>query len=131
MELHAKYHTWLSMDPCFMMRGKKISTENNPRQLGLIFTNHSTWFCVISVMLELTITMQNTSLSNTGVAPVLPTSIRSFHSTTWITFLKGKWELLSYKAYSFKFGSPWELHDAHAWFTIMHGIIAWFYVHEK
>jgi len=65
------------------------STKNTPhdqKMLSAMATSFSTWFHVILhhcrgwIILELTITMQNTSLSNACVAPVFPTSLRSIQS---------------------------------------------------
>jgi len=101
----------------------KKSTENNPHEqmLSAIVTSFSTWFDMMLhdyrgwVTLEL---MQNTSLSNAGVAPVLPMSLRSFHSTTWITFLVRKNCHLTKLTLS-QFGFPRECCSEHYLFMLM------------
>jgi len=84
----------------------------------MLSPNFSSWFHVIFhdfrewIMLELTITMRNTSLTNAGAAPVLPMLISSFHSST---FLKVSENYCYTKLTLLKFGSPRELHDSRTW----------------
>jgi len=114
----------------------KNSTENNPHEqkmLSPMVKSFSAWFHMILrdyrrwVMLELSITMQNTILSNAGVAPVFP---RSFHSTNCMDHLFPRTAVLQsllFHNLGFHRSCVLYMHG----FNIIHRIIARFHVHVK